>query len=124
MNLDSRFPQFNPMSLRREGTGQALYIVMAGALALTLVMPALSAAASHDFAVTSGVDPTGPVHGGGYIAAAAPELFASTSGVDPSGPVHGSGYIAASEQFASTSEVESASRSERVEITAAAAPLI
>jgi hypothetical protein len=42
------------------------------------------------FSLTSGVDPMGPVHGGGYAASAESELFALTSGVDPSGPIHGS----------------------------------
>jgi hypothetical protein len=42
------------------------------------------------FSLTSGVDPMGPVHGGGYNALTESGLFALTSGVDPSGPVHGS----------------------------------
>lgn len=45
------------------------------------------------FFLTSGVDPMGPVHGGGYAISAESESFALTSGIDPAGPVHGGGYV-------------------------------
>jgi hypothetical protein len=136
MNMGARNQRFNHRAMRRAGA-LALALMMltlpiaaSGAFALTsgdesqldiVVIRGrqgqyLEAFRSGDaesagpepFALTSGVDPMGPVHGGGYAISAESELFALTSGVDPSGPVHGGGYatLAESDLFALTSGVD------------------
>jgi hypothetical protein len=66
MNLESRSQLLNRMRMGRAGADQVLYVAMAGALALVLIMlaPAAVSSASEPFALTSGVDPSSPVHGG------------------------------------------------------------
>ena len=97
MNMEARNQRFSHKRMRR-----------AGALVLALMMLTLPIAAADEFILTSGVDPSGPVHGGGYATLVESEPFALTGGVDPIGPVHGGGYAASveSELFALTSGVD------------------
>ncbi len=109
MNIQSESQSFNRLRMGRASAGQVRYIAVAGTLALVLMMLVGAVSeASGEFPLTAGVDPSGPVHGGGYVTSGSSERFALTSGVDPSGPVHGGGYVTSgsSERFALTSGVD------------------